>query len=46
MGQIKPKTVAEFMDIANRFTDGEDGCHNKRARSPEDDRGNIYSNQR
>jgi hypothetical protein len=46
MGQIKPKMVAELMDIANRFADGEDAYHNKRTRSPEDDRGNMYSNQR
>jgi hypothetical protein len=24
MGQTKPKTVAEHMDVANRFADGED----------------------
>jgi hypothetical protein len=41
MGRIKPKTVAELMDIANRING-----HNKRTRSPEDDRGNRYSNQR
>jgi hypothetical protein len=46
MGWIKPKTVAELMDIANRFADSEDAYHNKRTRSPEDDRGNMYSNQR
>jgi hypothetical protein len=46
MGRIKPKTVSELMDIANRFADGEDACHNKRTRSPKDDRGNIYNNQR
>jgi hypothetical protein len=46
MGRIKPKTVAELMDIANIFADGEDDCHNKRTRSPEDDRGNRYSNKR
>jgi hypothetical protein len=46
MGHIKPKTVAELMDIVNRFADGEDACHNKRTWSPEDDRRNMYSNQR
>jgi hypothetical protein len=46
MGQIKPKTIAKLMDVANRFADGEDAYHNKRMRSPEDDRGNKYSNQR
>jgi hypothetical protein len=34
------------MDIANRFTDGEDACNNKRTRSPEDNRGNRYGSQR
>jgi hypothetical protein len=24
MGRIKPKTVSNLMDVANRFTDGED----------------------
>jgi hypothetical protein len=46
MGRIKPKTVSDLMDIANRFADGEDACNNKRMRSPEDDRGNRYSGQR
>jgi hypothetical protein len=34
------------MDIANRFTNSEEPCNNKRTRSPEDDRGNRYSSQR
>jgi hypothetical protein len=46
MGRIKPRTVSELMDIANKFADGEDACNNKRTRSPEDDRGNRYSSQR
>jgi hypothetical protein len=46
MGRIKPRTVSELMDISNRFGDGEDACNNKRTRSPEDDRGNRYNNQR
>jgi hypothetical protein len=46
MGRIKPKTVSDLMDIANRFADGEDACNNKRTRSPEDDRGNKYGGQR
>jgi hypothetical protein len=46
MGWIKPKTVSELMDVANRFADNEDACNNKRTRSPEDDRGNMYSNKR
>jgi hypothetical protein len=33
------------MDIANKFTDGEDAFNNKRTRSLEDDRGNRYSSQ-
>jgi hypothetical protein len=45
MGRIKPRTVSDLMDIANRFADGEDACNNKRTRSPEDDRGNRYSSQ-
>jgi hypothetical protein len=46
MGRIKPKTVSDLMDIANRFADGEDACNNKRTQSPEDDRGNRYGRQR
>jgi hypothetical protein len=30
MGKIKPKTVSDLMDVANRFADGEDACNNKR----------------
>jgi hypothetical protein len=46
MGRIRPKIVSDLMDIANRFTDGEDAYNNKRTRSPEDDRGNRYGGQR
>jgi hypothetical protein len=46
MGRIKPKTVSELMDIANRFADGEDACNNKRTQSPKDNRGNMYNSQR
>jgi hypothetical protein len=46
MGRIKPKTVSDLMDIANRFADGVDACNNKWTRSPEDDRGNRYGGQR
>jgi hypothetical protein len=35
MGRIKPKTVSDLMDVANRFADGEDACNNKRTSSPE-----------
>jgi hypothetical protein len=46
MGRIKPKTVSDLMDIANRFADGEGACNNKQTRSREDARGNIYGSQR
>jgi hypothetical protein len=46
MGRIKPKTVSDLIDIANRFIDGEDACNNKWTRSPEDDRGNRYGGER
>jgi hypothetical protein len=46
MGRIKPTTVLDLMDVANRFADGEDACNNKCTRSPEDDRGNRYGGQR
>jgi hypothetical protein len=46
MGRIKPKTVSDLIDVANRFVDGEDACNNKRTRSPEDDRRNRYGSQR
>jgi hypothetical protein len=35
--------VSELIEVANRFADGEDAYHNKRARSPDHDR---YNNQR
>jgi hypothetical protein len=31
LGRIMPRTVLELMEVANRFTDGEDAYHNKRA---------------
>jgi hypothetical protein len=46
MGRIKPRTISKLMDIANRFANGEDACNNKRTRSPEDDRRNMYNSQR
>jgi hypothetical protein len=46
MGRIKPRTVSDLMDVANKFADGEDACNNNRTRSPEDDRRNRYGNQR
>jgi hypothetical protein len=38
LGRIRPKTVSELIEIASRFTNGEDAYNNKRARSPEVDR--------
>jgi hypothetical protein len=35
IGRTKPRTVSELMEVANRFTDGEDAYNNKRGRSPE-----------
>jgi hypothetical protein len=29
MGRIKPKTISDLMDIANRFANGEDACKYK-----------------
>jgi hypothetical protein len=46
MGRTKPRTVSELMGVANRFADGEDVYHNKRARSPEDNRPQRYNSQR
>jgi hypothetical protein len=46
MGKTKPRTVSELMDVTNKFVDGKDAYHNKRTRSPKDDRSNRYSNQR
>jgi hypothetical protein len=38
LGRTKPRTVSELMEVANKFTGGEDAYNNKRARSPEVDR--------
>jgi hypothetical protein len=46
LGRTKPKMVSELMEIANRFADGEDAYHSKRARSPEYDRSSRLCNQR
>jgi hypothetical protein len=35
VGRTKPRTVAELMEVANRFADGEDAYNNKRGRSPQ-----------
>jgi hypothetical protein len=45
MDMTKPRTVSELMDVASKFVDGEDAYHNKRTRSPEDDRPHQYNNQ-
>jgi hypothetical protein len=29
LGRANPKTIAQLMDIANRWADGEDAFHNK-----------------
>jgi hypothetical protein len=34
LGRRKPRTVSELMEVANRFTNGEDAYNNKRAHSP------------
>jgi hypothetical protein len=38
IGRTRPMTVAELMEQANKFADGEDAYNNKRGRSPEVDR--------
>jgi hypothetical protein len=38
LGRTRPRTVSELMEIARRFTDGEDAYNNKRAHSAEVDR--------
>jgi hypothetical protein len=46
LGRTKPRTVSELMEIANGFTDGEDGYHSKIPCSPEYDRSSRQRNQR
>jgi hypothetical protein len=46
MDRTKLRTVSQLMDVANRFADGEDTYHNKRATPPEDDRPHQYRSQR
>jgi hypothetical protein len=36
--RTRPRTVSELMEVANRFTDGEDAYNNKRGHSPEVDK--------
>jgi hypothetical protein len=35
LGRTRPRTVSKLMEVANRFTDGEDAYNKKRACSPE-----------
>jgi hypothetical protein len=46
MGRTKTRIVSKLMDVANQFADREDAYHNKRARSPEDDRPHRSYSQR
>jgi hypothetical protein len=46
LGRIRPRTASELMEVANRFADGDDAYHNKRACSPEHDRSSRHNNQR
>jgi hypothetical protein len=38
LGRTRPKTVADMMETALKWADGEDSLRNSRARSPNDDR--------
>jgi hypothetical protein len=38
IGRIKPRTVSELMEVANRFANREDAYNNKRGRSSEVDK--------
>ena len=46
LGRTNPKTISALMEIVNRWADGEDAVHNKRHRSPEDDRNRNIQNRR
>jgi hypothetical protein len=46
LGRTNPRTVSALMEIANKWADGEDAVHNKRHRSPEEDRGRNYQPRR
>ena len=46
LGRTNPRTVSALMEIANRWADGEDAVHNKRHRSPEEDRSRNFQNRR
>jgi hypothetical protein len=45
LGRTRPKIVSELIEIASRFTDGEDAYNNKKARSPEGDGSSRQHNQ-
>jgi hypothetical protein len=38
IGRTRPRIVSKLMEVANRFTDGEDAYNNKRGCSPEVDK--------
>jgi hypothetical protein len=38
LGRVRPKTMGELMDLANKWANGEDAASNKRARSPKEER--------
>jgi hypothetical protein len=44
--RINSRTVSELMEVVNRFADGEDAYHSKRACSPKHDRSSRQHNQR
>jgi hypothetical protein len=46
LGRVNPRTVAELMDIANMWVDGEAAVYNKRHRSPEEDRNRTKNQNR
>jgi hypothetical protein len=43
IGRTRPRTVSKLMEVANRFTDGEDAYNSKRGRSPKVDRASRQS---
>jgi hypothetical protein len=46
LGRTRPKTVSKLIEIASRFTDGEDAYNNNRAHSLEGDGSRRQRNQR
>jgi hypothetical protein len=45
LGRIKPRTVSEQMEIANKFADGEDAYHNNLRRRTRNDDSHSTCNQ-